>query len=174
MKKRPLSSVVALLLAFSLIGCSGWDAPPPAQQAEANALPPPLTESEQTSLQYAMNRFVAALKASDTEAFITLFPQRGVWTFESSIGGDEARSVHSTLDLRRDLKDRSGLYESFFEGEGDSIRDFVESTHGRPWEYAEDTRFSPPDLPDMRELMYIRWRLEDGVWVVDAVAAPFA
>lgn len=172
--KRYLVSLSAPFLALCLVACASPEEPSPAQQANANALPPPLTQSELTSLQHAMNRFVAALKASDTEAFTTLFPQRGVWTFESTIGDADARSVHSTLDLRRDLKDRSGLYESFFEGDGDSIRDYVESTHGRPWQRAEDARFSPPDRPDMRELMYIRWRLEDGQWVVDAVAAPFA
>ncbi|WP_179954291.1 hypothetical protein [Denitrobaculum tricleocarpae] len=55
-----------------------------------------------------MNRFLVALKAADTEAFFTLFPQRGAWTFESTTGDAEAHSVHSLLDLRRDLKDRIG------------------------------------------------------------------
>ncbi|WP_179954290.1 hypothetical protein [Denitrobaculum tricleocarpae] len=50
----------------------------------------------------------------------------------------------------------------------------MQSTHGHPWQRAEDTRFSPPNRPDMRELMFIRWRLEDDQWVVGAVAAPFA
>ncbi len=167
-------SLSALLIGFSLVACASPEDTSPTQETEAEPSPSALTESEQTSLQYAMNRFVAALKASDTEAFTTLFPQRGVWTFESTIGDADSRSVHSTSDLRRDLNNRSGLYESFFDGDGDSVRDYVESTHARPWQRAEDARFSPPDRPDMRELMYIRWRLEDGVWVVDAVAAPFA
>ncbi len=167
-------SLSALLISLAVAACTSPDASLPAQQTEVYTPPPALTQREQTSLQHAMNRFVAALKAADTEAFATLFPRRGVWTFESTIGDRDARSVHSTLDLRRDLKDRQGLYESFFEGDGDSVRDYVESTRGRPWQRAEDARFSPPDRPDMRDLMYIRWRLEDGQWVVDAVAAPFA
>ena len=168
-----LSRIAALFLAFAMIGCTTVEENPPAPAAEASARPS-LSESEEKSLQYAMNRFVAALKAADTDAFATLFPQRGVWTFQSTLGDADARSVHSLTDLRRDLSQRNGLYESFFEGDGDSIRDFVETTRGRPWQRSGGQQFSPPDLPDIQDLMFIRWRQEDGLWVVDAVAAPFA
>ncbi|WP_282610253.1 hypothetical protein [Pelagibius sp. Alg239-R121] len=174
MTLKSLVPVLALLLGFALTGCAAPEKTAPEPPAKANPAPPALTEGEQKALQYAMNRFVAALKASDTSAFATLFPQRGVWTFQSTLGEAEARSVHSLFDLRRDLAERSGLYESFFEGDGDSIRDFVETTRGHPWQRSGEQQFSPPDLPDIKDLMFIRWRQEDGLWVVDAVAAPFA
>lgn len=169
--------ILALVVTIALVGCTTPEKATPTTDAAAkaqSASPPELSESEEKALTSAMSRFVAALKAEDIESFATLFPQKGVWTFESTLGDGNEKSVHSLTDLRRDLSQRNGLYESFFEGDGDSIRDFVESTSGRPWQRNSGQQFSPPDLPDIKDLMFIRWRLENGFWVVDTVAAPFA
>lgn len=167
--------ILALVVTIVVVGCTTPETTTPTAEAEAEFAPAPaLSESEEKALRSAMSRFVAALKAEDTESFATLFPKNGVWTFESTLGDENERSVHSLTDLRRDLSQRNGLYESFFKGDGDSIRDFVESTGGRPWQRGSGQQFSPPDLPDIKDLMFIRWRRENGLWVVDTVAAPFA
>jgi hypothetical protein len=173
MNRKPWHAIAAIVLCLAPAGCA--DAEKAVQDTPAAARhQPPLTANEETALQNAMDRFVAALKASDTQAFATLFPRHGLWTFQSSIGEASDRSLHSLADLRRDLTARNGLYESFFEGDGDSVRDFVETTGGRAWQRTSGPQFSPPDLSDLRDLMFVRWRREDGRWVVDTVAAPFA
>lgn len=147
-------SGIYLLILMWLTGCAGLQA-------------------NQDDLQEAMNGFVKALQNQDLKRFVSYFPEQGNWRYIGTIVEPLQMTESNRAELEKDLAERSGWYEVFFDAQGDdTFRDYVLMTKGDAWRLSSLNRFSPPDLPDMWNRVYVQWRREANRWVIDAIAEP--
>ncbi len=125
------------------------------------------------ALEVAMQKFVKALHNKDINAFAALFSKNNNWNYVGTIITPVLTSEHTYAALIVDLRQKTGLYESLFDSGGDdTFRDYISMTDGKPWIRTGDHQFSPPDLPDIHESVYVKWRYEGQRWVVDVIAEP--
>jgi hypothetical protein len=127
-------------------------------------------------LEASMAKFVEALKNKDTDTFLTLFSQSTPWQYISTITDTPEVSIVKYAELARDLKlkDQSGWHEILFDASGDDcFRKYVMLDNGAPWKRINDVTFSPPGS-DPNSRVYVKWRKEEGKWVIDTIAEPSA
>lgn len=131
-----------------------------------------LPEGSQAASDAAMRKFVASLKDQDVKVFLTLFSRRQPWRYVGTITEPHQVSIVRYSELARDLRKKTGWYETLFEAEGlDCFRDHIVSSEGKMWKRILDNKFIPPnDEGDGR--VYVKWRRERGSWVVDEIAEP--
>jgi hypothetical protein len=122
-----------------------------------------------------MQRFVDALRAQDTEAFLALFSHSTPWRYVGTISEPRKATSITYEELAKDLRSRSGWYESLFDAHGDDcFRDHVLATKGNPWIHATPLKFVPPGGHGEGRV-YVTWRNEGpGRWVIDEIAEPSA
>lgn len=136
-----------------------------AQRAGAEPVPA-------VSLESRMSVFVASLNAKDVPSFLTLFSPKGSWRYSGTLTKPSQITVIPFADLARDLKAKKGWYEVLFDAGGDDcFRDHIVNTEAKPWEKRGERTFYPPGSePDA--LVHVRWRNENGTWVIDEIAEP--
>lgn len=161
MKIRPLLSAAALLL---------WGLTQ-ALLAPASAAAPKFSSEEMHALDSRMAAWVQALRDNDTAAFLGFFSETKPWRYLSTLPGEKHADVVSFQQLKSDLAKKRGWFEVLFDAGGDDVfRDHVLNDGGRPW-CRWLLGFSPPDS-DSRDDVFVRWRNEDGKWVIDVIAEP--
>lgn len=139
---------------------------------------PGSTLAAQVAPKAQMSAFLDAIRASDVRAFATFFSNSAPWRYVlnySGIEGDSREvSVVTPAQLRRDLATR-GQYYSYFmnpqnQGVG-SVGYYV--ALGGSWQLAAGNKFVPPGGDPTGDaassLTWVRWRLENGRWVIDEI-----
>ena len=122
-----------------------------------------------------MEKFTDVLRRRDVDGFLMLFSPSSPWTYVGTLTDPHETTRITYEDLARDLRNRSGWYETLFDARGDDcFRDHVTATKGKPWRRVGSARFVPPDdRGDGR--VYVSWRSEGaGRWVVDEIGEPSA
>jgi hypothetical protein len=122
--------------------------------------------------QAAMNELVAAIAAQDTGRVLACFSKKGGWFLTTTAEGQRNRTRYTYVLLQQGLQEGGDFHDVLLGGSADdSLRDYIESTHGRAWKLKGRNTFVPPDDTDN---VYVRWRREDGQYVVEEIAFPGA
>ncbi len=135
-------------------------------------IPPPASRSKATEpLEEAMRRFVVALEKTDAELFLSLFSR--VRPFYANNPLNEYRARVTYAELERDIRGKQGMYFDYLErGDGgayDAFVDHVTTTGAVMWRRVEGNKYVPPDGAAASHA-YVKWRMEDGRWVIDEIS----
>lgn len=124
------------------------------------------------SLEATMAAFLDVLRAKDVDRLPEYFPPGGEWRYAGTISDPPQISVVVHGQLEADLSAREGWYVVLVDADGDDcFCDYADLTRGEPWVRRDDTTFEPPGNIG-GGLVYVRWRLSGGRWVVDTIAEP--
>jgi hypothetical protein len=139
--------------------------------APAAAAAPKYSVEEMRALDSRMAAWVQALRDNDAKAFLAFFSETRPWRYLSTLPGEKHADTITFQRLKADLERKKGWFEVLFDGGGDDVfRDHVLNDGGRPWRRWL-LSFSPPDS-ESRDDVYVRWRNEEGSWVIDVIAEP--
>jgi hypothetical protein len=121
-----------------------------------------------------MNAFAEAVRAEDLDSIVAFFPRSGEWRYVHTVHMDEGTRAGTwrfpATDTRRAIS-ASELRRSFGLENEQVMGLLSHQLRSRPgsWMPVVGNRFVPPGA-DASSLTYVRWRRENGVWVVDVVA----
>jgi hypothetical protein len=164
--RRMMQGCAAPLLALAIAAA----APPSAAGQEAGARVP----------QARMNAFVRAIGVYPRDTLLAFFPRRGTWTWMlTTRRGDDATPGlwrFGPADLVRAIDHPGPLCETFSRG-GDAMPFQSLRYQGRgephPWLRVGAFHFVPPGASS-GSATFVRWRREDGRWVIDAIGGEVA
>jgi hypothetical protein len=123
--------------------------------------------------QAAMQRFVSALNRRDLPGLLRAFPKSGEWyQVATTENADERLPRHRVTyaTLKRGLEPDGDFIDFFFDGD-DPFAMFVTETSARPWKHQANNKFVPPGAAHI-PAVYVRWRKENGVFVIDEIGSP--
>lgn len=135
-------------------------------------------EASYTAAQYAeleerMATWVQALRDKHVERFLACYSKLRPSFYQSTLTRPQRKETIAYKRLEADLKGKTGWYEVFFDAGGDDVfRDHAVDDGSKRW-HRHGVTFTPPH-PDAAGSVFVRWRRERGVWVIDRVAEPSA
>jgi hypothetical protein len=125
-----------------------------------------------------MNGFLRAVQAEDMDRVASYFPRRGSWLWQRvERGAPPGRAPlerrFAAADTRRELGPGGALCHAFHRGSPE--RGAVETwlvmqvmINPRDWRREQGDRFVPRDT-SLSAAAFVRWRVEDGRWVIAAL-----
>ncbi|MBI1898143.1 MAG: hypothetical protein HYZ57_02830 [Acidobacteria bacterium] len=120
-----------------------------------------------------MAKFVEALQKKDREAFLALFSRTTPWEYVGTITDPPQVTKVEFNDLKSDLENRRGWYESLFDAGGDDcFRDWVAGSDASAWVRAKSGNRFVRQQVGGKDTVYVEWRKEGDAWVVAAIAEP--
>jgi hypothetical protein len=124
-------------------------------------------------LRIAMDRLEESLRSKNTTSFLSHFSRKRDWYDINTLDGNRKKTKISYARLKRELLSKTGLYTTLFDADGDDcLRDYTVGPYSRPWRWLGNNKFAPPNSDE--RAFWIAWRIEDGRWMVDAIAQPSA
>lgn len=123
-----------------------------------------------------LDAFLAAIRNRDVAAFTEFFSRTRPWRHRILVlGPDSDEEVVNTVtfaQLQRSLQRRDDEYYGAFFGSGDGLAGTFEhaARSGTAWHAVAPGKFVPGDEPNPESAIYVRWRQEQGSWVVDEIA----
>lgn len=141
---------------------------PPPEQPPANKT---LSAADLASLETAMQNFIAAFKKPDAVAFLSLFSRSRFFYANNPM--NEMRVAVSYSELEQDLRRKGDLYCSYLK-RCDELDAFADNIgEGQMWPRIAAATFVPPGS-DASSLTFVKWRKENGRWVIAEIAYPQA
>jgi len=130
-----------------------------------------LSASDAASLEAAMRKFIAAFRKPDAAAFLSLFSRSRFFYANNPM--NEMRVAVNYSELEQDLRRKGGLYCSYLK-RCDELDAFVDNIgDGQMWPRTGTATFVPPGS-DASSLTFVKWRKENGRWVIAEIAYPQA
>ncbi len=140
----------------------------PPEQSSTNQT---LSEADAASLEAAMRKFIAAFKKPDATAFLSLFSRTRFFYANNPLNEMRVAVTYSELD--HDLRRKGGWYCSYLK-RCDELDAFVDNIgDGEMWPRIAAATFVPPGT-DASSLTFVKWRKENGRWVIAEIAYPQA
>lgn len=124
-----------------------------------------------------MEQFVKALNEADAPAFLSFLSKKKSLRWRNYQATGDEPSLISYKEIARDFSAQKGLYYSFLVREDDgAIKGaydcFADKASDEPWLQRRPATFYPPGDtgPFTKGDSYVRWRKEDGKWVIAEIS----
>ncbi|HYJ89150.1 MAG TPA: hypothetical protein VEW46_23990 [Pyrinomonadaceae bacterium] len=141
---------------------------PPPEQPPANK---ELSAADAASLETAMRKFIAAFRRPDAAAFLSLFSRSRFFYANNPM--NEMRVAVTYSELEQDLRRKGDWYCSYLK-RCDGLDAFVDNIgDGQMWAHIGAATFVPPGS-NASSLTFVKWRKENGRWVIAEIAYPQA
>lgn len=141
--------------------------PPPQEPPTSQTL----SAADVASLEAAMRKFIAAFKKPDAAAFLSLFSRSRFFYANNPM--NEMRVAVNYSELEQDLRRKGEWYCSYLK-RCDELDAFVDNIGGgEMWPRTGAATFVPPGS-DASSLTFVKWRKENGRWVIAEIAYPQA
>jgi hypothetical protein len=130
-----------------------------------------LTPADTASLDAAMRKLIASLMKKDVTTFLSLFSRSRFYYANNPL--NQMRFAVPYSELAKDLRKKGDWYCTYLQ-RCDDLDAFVDNINaGEMWPRAGGAKFVPPGS-DAESLTYVKWRKENGKWVIDEIAYPQA
>lgn len=140
----------------------------PPEQTSTNQK---LSASDAASLEAAMRKFIAAFKKPDAIGFLSLFSRTRFFYANNPL--NEMRVAVPYSELAQDFRRKGEWYCSYLK-RCDELDAFVDNIgDGEMWPRIGGATFVPPGA-DASSLTFVKWRKENGRWVIAEIAYPQA
>jgi len=140
---------------------------PTAKKSEATSL----SSADAASLEASMRKLIDSLMKKDVATFLSLFSRSRFFFANNPM--NEYRMAVPYSELARNLRQKGDWYCTYL-ARCDDLDAFVDNINdGEMWPRVGGTRFVPPGS-DAESLTFVRWRKENGKWVIDEISYPQA
>lgn len=126
------------------------------------------------TLKQRVDAFLAAVDRVPAEQLVGFFPRSGDFTYRHTVHSADGVAQNEwrfpAAEIRAGLAGPLDVVLTVLH-ERQPVGLFAHQLQfrGRQWIHLGDGRFVPPDA-DRLSNIYLRWRLEDGVWVISELA----
>lgn len=126
------------------------------------------------SVRDAMRKFMDSMRRKDSKTFLTLFSRNRSWRHVNTISGSNPPpEMVQVVTYSKFATDKLYLFTFFHdctprEDECQVFRDNFKALRWKMWKKVGSDKFARPDSPSA----YVKWRMENGAWVVDEIGDP--
>lgn len=125
------------------------------------------------SVDDAMRKFIDAMRRKDSATFKTLFSRSRSWRHINTITGNPSPSEIQVVTYSKFATDKFYLWNFFHdctprEDVCQVFRDNFKGEKWKMWKKIGPDKFVRPGS----EHAYVKWRMENGAWVVDEIGDP--
>ena len=121
-------------------------------------------------LDDAMQQYLDSIRYANTVAFLHLFSQKEKWKFVSYRAGTSAivgTTSFSYDDTEAAIQKHLGFYTAFFVGMPQySYPSRIAAHPLSTWRRMEENVYR---LPESEGISFVRWRKEDGQWIIASI-----
>ncbi|HVQ37512.1 MAG TPA: hypothetical protein VMS31_08265 [Pyrinomonadaceae bacterium] len=127
--------------------------------------------ADTASLEAAMRKLITSLMKKDVTTFLSMFSRSRFFFANNPM--NEYRMAVPYSDLSENLRQKGDWYCTYLE-RCDDLDAFVDHINdGEMWSRVGGAKFVPPGS-DAESLTYVKWRKENGKWVIDEISYPQA
>lgn len=134
----------------------------------------PVSDQQDTpvpgDLRVAMEELAERLRAGDVPRVLEKFSRTGGFRYADTRKKEPAVTPIPFEQLAREVGAKGGLYRMLFDPAG--LAQYVRGTYAVSWVGIASNEFAPRGA-DAKQV-WVRWRPEGDVWVVDTIAMPAA